>query len=456
MKKKYRIVSLLFALAFVFGMVTGCGEASSQPADQTETAGSQQIAAEITEVDYAASVTLDMSGETLKQEVSVKAFVDGDTTHFCVPEDIVETGVLKARYLAVDTPESTGKIEEYGKKASNFTKEKLSNAVSIIIESDDDKWNLDSTGGRYLVWVWYKTDEADTYRNLNIELLQNGLAYASSSANNRYGDTCMSAIAQAKALKLNLNSGEKDPDFYYGDAYELDLKELRTNIEHYEGMKVAFEGVVTKHSGNMVYMEAYDSETDMYYGISIFCGYSLSGDALSILEVGNLARIVGTVQYYQTGDTYQIVDVKYRQMKPDDPNNMQKISDGHEGAFRETSADTFTNKVMSLEVAGETKEFSYAYLAMNTTISMKNLKVESVYTTTDEESASVGAMTLHCVSDDGMTVFVRTAVLHDENNELITAEYYEGKTIDVRGVVDYFDGSYQIKVFSKDDITILN
>ena len=146
--------------------------------------------------DYAARVKLDMASETVKQEVTVKTFVDGDTTHFFVPETLVETGVLKARYLAINTPESTGKIEEYGKRASDFTREKLSAATSIIIESDNDRWNLDSTGGRYLVWVWYKTAEMTDYRNLNIEILQNGLAIANSSANNLYGDVCMAAIAQ--------------------------------------------------------------------------------------------------------------------------------------------------------------------------------------------------------------------------------------------------------------------
>jgi len=136
--------------------------------------------------------------------VTVKTFIDGDTTHFFVPESVVETGVLKARYLAVNTPETTGKIEEYGKKAAQFTREKLTGAYSILIESDNGAWNKDSTGDRYLVWVWYKADENSAYRNLNIELLENGLAIANSSANNRYGDKCMAAIEQAKKSKLNI------------------------------------------------------------------------------------------------------------------------------------------------------------------------------------------------------------------------------------------------------------
>ena len=184
-------------------------------------------------IDYAAAVRLDMSSATAKQQVTVKTFIDGDTTHFYVPSSVIPGGVLKARYLAVNTPESTGKIEEWGKKASSFTKDKLSSASSIIVESDSEKWEADSTGSRYLAWVWYRTSESEEYRNLNIELLQNGLAIASSAANNRYGKTCVAAIAQAKEQKLNLYSGEKDPDFYYGEAIELDLRELRSNIASY-------------------------------------------------------------------------------------------------------------------------------------------------------------------------------------------------------------------------------
>ena len=99
------------------------------------------------------------------------------------------------------------------------------------------------------------------------------------------------------------------------------------------------------------------------------------------------------------------------------------------------------------------KTFNYAQLAMNTSVEMKNLTVKSVYTTNNEDSSSKGAMTLTC-EVDGVTVSVRTTVLLDENKNLITADAFEGKIIDVKGLVDYFDGSYQIKVFSMDNITI--
>ena len=61
-----------------------------------------------------------------------------------------------------------------------------------------------------------------------------------------------------------------------------------------------------------------------------------------------------------------------------------------------------------------------------------------------------------CKSSDGKLVDVRTIPFYDAQGQLITASYFQGKTISVKGVVDYFKGSgYQIKVFSMNDITIV-
>ena len=439
------ILAFSLVLCLILGTLAGCGE-NPQP---TEPSGSTNVEG----VDYAGQLKLDMNSSTLKLEVTVKTYVDGDTVHFYVPTTVMPSGVLKGRFLAINTPESTGKIEEYGKAASNFTKQTLQNAVSIILESDTSEWNADSTGDRYLVWVWYKTAEMEDYRNLNIEILQNGLAIASNSGGNIYGDIALAAIAQAKAQKLHVHSGQKDPDFFYGEAVELDLKELRSNVEEYNGIKVAFTGVVTVNSNSSVYVETYDSETDMYYGMSVYYGYGLSGDGLKILDVGNEVRIVGTVQYYETGGTWQVSGLTYRAMKPNDPNNIQKLSEGHAPSYVLTDPARFVSGTVDVVVDETVTTLPYAKLAMSTSVRMENLYVKDVYTTDNEESSSNGAMTLTC-EVNGVTVYIRTVVLLDANGQLVTEDAYLGKTIDVRGVVDYFDGDYQIKVFSCNDITI--
>ena len=447
MKICNKLLSLLLVLCLVVTCLAGCQDSGSD----TDTGSSKTV-------DYVAETKLNMDSNTKKQEVTVKSYIDGDTTHFNVPSEFSADGTLKARYMGVNTPESTGKIEEWGKKASNFTKEKLLNASSIIVESDNDQWNVDSTGGRHLVWVWYKPKDGKDYRCLNLELVQNGLSIACGTTADRYGDKMSSAFQQAKKEKLHVFSGKDDPDFFYGDAYEVDLKWLRTNISLYDNSKVAFEGVVTYNNNNSVYVEDYDAETDMYYGMSVYYGYE-TGELLNILKVGNRVRVVGTVTYYETGGTWQVSGLSYREFKPNDPGNTIKISEGNAAANRETDPELFVSGTMDVETAisldseeVETKNFKYADLIMSTSVSMKNLQVIDIYTT-HNGGDNDGAMTLTCKS--GSTIVdVRTIVLYDEAGNMLTESDFLGKTIDVKGIVDYFSGSHQVKVFSAKDITV--
>lgn len=428
-----------------------------QPAPATSTNPTEPTLPEF--VDYVDQLTLDMNSSTAKLEVTVKLFVDGDTTHFHVPQEISADGILKARYIAVNTPESTGQIEEWGKKASNFTREKLSSAESIIIESNTDKWERDSSGGRHMAWVWYKPQGASEYRNLNLELVQNGLSLASGATTDRYGDLTMRAYTQAKQYKLNAFSGEKDPDYYYGGVIQVDLKTLRTNTALYEGKDVVFDGVIVRNNSNTVYVETYDEETDMYYGMNVYCGYT-SGEIDNVLKVGNEVRFVGNVQYWEGGGTWQVTDIHYSAFDPDDPENIKLLGTGHTASNRLTTAEQFLDGKVTVNVLKELgseeteeKTFDYAALAMSTSIRMENLFVKSIYVT-NNGGDNDGAMTLTC-EVDGREVTVRTTVLRNSNKELYTPEDFLNKTIHVEGIVDYFSGEYQIKVFSAKNIEII-
>ena len=132
--------------------------------------------------------------------------------------------------------------------------------------------------------------------------------------------------------------------------------------------------------------------------------------------------------------------------------NIQLLSEGHAPSYTPIDAETFLRGKVT--VSGEESEsvFDFAPMAVGTSVQMDNLFVESVHTTLDEESSSYGAMTLTCkVGND--TIQVRTAVLF-ENGERITEEKYLGKIIDVKGIVDYYEGTHQIKVFVPEQIEI--
>lgn len=417
------------------------------------------LAEETEFVDYAGTLGFRVGSETAKQKVTVKTFIDGDTTHFNVPLSVSSDGVLKARYLACNTPESTGKIEEWGKKASRFTHEKLENAEEIWVESDDSQWNTDSTSTRFLVWVWYRPQGEQGFRCLNVELLQEGLAIANSSAQNRYGDTCMAAIAQAREKKLNIYSGEKDPDFFYGDAIELTIKELRLHPEEYNGKKVAFNGIITVDHSNSVFLEDYDEETGLYFGISAYYGFNMSGAGLDILTVGNEARIVGTMQYYEAGQTWQVAGMTYRMMKPKDPGNIQKLSEGHEPSWKETDPESFWESV-TLDTENGPEVYDFAYLALDTSVSM-TAKAEMV------DSVSSELIYLECSDCGPDSVKVYAPPLYDETGRALTAEDFSvtvdeergvtsARLIQVHGIVDYYDGEYYIRVYTQDGITFLD
>ena len=466
--KLLRLLPLLLVLLMLLSAFAGCtgGKTSvdEKPTAQptlSAASGETKTGTEVELVDIVGQVKLDMNSETKKQEVTVKTYVDGDTTHFFVPEDVMESGVLKARYLGVNTPESTGRIEKWGKQASNFTKEKLMGASSIVVESDDANWNVDSTGSRCLVWVWYQPKGQSDYRNLNIELLQNGLAIASNSANNRYGESCIAALNQAKEAKIRVYSNDVDPLFYEGDIQEVTIKALRTTPDEYKDITVYFEAIIVREYSNTLYVEEYDEDDGIYYGFTVYYGFSADPDCLAFMKLGNRVRFVGSVQYYEAGGTYQVSGLKYNPRKPDE--SCKLIEEGLSTDYVVTDPAEFNNGKKSVAItlkndAGESIEVDETYplkqLLMSTSVAMKDLKVTGVYTTTNDNSSSKGAMTLTCKAPDGTTVDVRTVVLYDAEGNLVTESAYAGKTIDVQGIVDYFSGNYQIKVFTVNDIAV--
>ena len=430
-----RLISLLLLLCIIIGSLASCKPdqgAGDQPKHE--------------HVDYVSQVKLDMNSSTAKQEVTMKMHIDGDTTHFYVPSDFDTMGYIKARYLAINTPESTGKIEEWGKAASRFTESKLTTAHKIIVESDDDRWNFDGNG-RYLVWVWYQPTADAEFRCLNIEILEAGLAVGSKSGDSRYGDIAVAAISQAMVEKLYIFSDDIDPDFPYGEATSVTLKELRTNTAEYSGQKVSVEGTVVYNDNYTVFIESFDAESGISYGMQVFYGYNSS--LHSVLAQGNKVRVVGVVSDFH--GTWQISGLYYNPMKPTDPANTAVIEKGEGVNFTEIEAKDFYSDV-SVEINEEMKTYKFHTIAVSTAISIKNLKVTKVYTTTKGDSA--GAMTLTCQADDGTVIEVRTEVLKDANGNTVTDQYFYGETIDVQGLIDQYEGDYQIRVYILNDITV--
>ena len=87
-----------------------------------------------------------------KIDVVLEKCVDGDTAKFKTSDGSITT----YRFLAVDTPEvshPTKGVEPYGKEASEFVCETLTNATKIVLELDENADLVDEYN-RGLAWVF--------------------------------------------------------------------------------------------------------------------------------------------------------------------------------------------------------------------------------------------------------------------------------------------------------------
>lgn len=201
MKHKFisRILTIVLSVVAVSGLAS-CGTKKIEYID-----------------DQSVRLNLDYKGKDFYKdgvaEVTLKTCIDGDTAHFSPIAGSSNMDTIKSRFFGIDTPESTGKVEPYGKAASNFTKEKLKTASekgTIVVSSAQDyygKPNPDSTGERYVTLIWVCLDKkmlmSKTYVYLTYGLFKKDIAML------KMLKLCLnmqkSLIKQKRKLK-NLNS----------------------------------------------------------------------------------------------------------------------------------------------------------------------------------------------------------------------------------------------------------
>lgn len=259
MKNKILLFVLLCFLTLGICACTGTGTGTQDP-DETPGSGTEQpgdgeiVVPEKFDTPYTDALKLDAyySNKSFIEDgigvVTLGNVTDGDTAIF------KENGKsFTVRFNGVNTPESTYKLEPWGIKASNFVKGILNNAYKIVLQTDTLKTNrLDSTGKRYLAWVWYQADANSDFRLLNLEIIENCLS-ASKASGMMYADELLDADLLAQKLDVYIwNRDHIDPDYDYSDSGEyLTLKELR---DTYDGTtdshkKVIVRGVVARKIG---------------------------------------------------------------------------------------------------------------------------------------------------------------------------------------------------------------
>ena len=253
--------------------------------------------------DGSVRLTLDYKGKDFYvdgiEQVDLLTPIDGDTAHFSTSSGVT----LKARFFGIDTPESTGKVQEWGVPASDFTKEKLKAAKAngtIVVSSPQDNYakpSPDSTGSRYVSLVWInetvKDAPLDQLYLLNLWIVQEGLSMKKNvSTYPNFEASFDAAENQAKVYKKKMWSGERDETFNYGEeGYgDISLLDIKREVElsiadptHkniYDNQLVRFTGVVSSYCDGTLYVQEFypvdDDHPDQgeWAGINIFCGMS--------------------------------------------------------------------------------------------------------------------------------------------------------------------------------------
>ena len=411
MKKLRLIASLLLVSA-----LAACGSTTTTSTTQREW------------VDYTNQLTFDKdtSGKSFLAhgygEVVLQSCVDGDTVHF---RDKTNNEEIKSRFLAVDTPESTGQIEPWGKKASKFTCDRVKGAKKIVLSSQGETAQFDGNG-RALSYVW-----VDGVL-LNLALVQEGLSPYKHVDGSSWNETFMAADFQAQAYELNIWSKDSDPEYYYGSAQYIDLKELKENSEKYMGTKVTVEGIVTKKVNADAYIET--TIEGKQYGIYLFAAYN--DGFVPIGKVGNMVKVTGILTEFN--GSLQLTDLKYSKFKPGE-DDMLLLSTGHTVTPREVSIEE-VNLQTNPELA-------------QTLVSVKDIVV------TGGKNDDHGSFNVYgTVNGTKISLRFDKNTAHNykdaDGNLIKTYEYFLGKTLDVVGIVDIYYENYQIKIITTKDVVI--
>jgi len=163
--------------------------------------------------------------ENLEEEVvTLEKCVDGDTATF---QDSLGS-IFKTRFLAIDTPETvhpTKKVEQYGKEASEYTCNRLTNAKEIKLEYDEGSDKEDKYGRR-LAWIFV---DGELLQEELIELGYAKVAYL--YGDYRYTELLQEKEQQSKEKKVGiwLEEKEEEQEEEKIETVEQEKKEKKKN-----------------------------------------------------------------------------------------------------------------------------------------------------------------------------------------------------------------------------------
>lgn len=444
MKHKFisRILTIVLSVVTVSGLAS-CGTKKIEYID-----------------DQSVRLNLDYKGKDFYKdgvaEVTLKTCIDGDTAHFSPIAGSSNMDTIKSRFFGIDTPESTGKVEPYGKAASNFTKEKLKTASekgTIVVSSAQDyygKPNPDSTGERYVTLIWVcldkKNADVEDLRLLNLWLVQEGYSYVKNvEAMPQYAEIFDKAEAQAEKLKLVMFSGEDDPLFNYGDYSDVSLLDIKREVEKsladssyenpYNNVKIRIQGTVAGYANHILYLQNYYTKDQgakydegEYAGINIFCG--MSAVPSKFTKKNTYIELCGLAQDSENFG-FQVTDVYSFNILGKNENDTKVIISAEDNV-EEHKLYTFQYAAKDL------KEANYDSLFCSVQIT-DTVEVRSIY------KASNSEITLY-LKDADFSIYISFMYTGTDDSYWTEEENFVGKKFKVTGVYTFHKGSNSGKI----------
>ncbi len=252
--------------------------------------------------------------------VTLRKNVDGDTAYF-IDDESGEW--FTARFLCVNTPESTIRIDPWGKEASKFTAGILNSATEIVCESKTigSPAEKDTTNKRLLAYVWYKTADSNEFRLLNLEIVEMGYSrFTDDYTQVKYGEYFNNANINSHALGIK-EFGEKDPNYdYSGEMKEVTISEIKANFETYEaGTFLKIFARVVRASGDNLYLQDVTEVSDDTTGESSLASiYLYAGNGSSLAKHLSPGDVIQLECQVVNNDTYG------KQLT--NPSNVRKVS----------------------------------------------------------------------------------------------------------------------------------
>lgn len=391
-------------------------------------------------------------------EFELKTCIDGDTAHFTPLIDSLHKGTMKARFYGIDTPESTGKVQQYGHAASEFTKAKLKEAATngtIVVSSAQNGYgtpNPDSTGSRYVSLVWINPTVKHAPREslvlLNLWIVQEGLSWVKNVQDMpQYSETFYKAQYQAEAYKLNLFSGVDDGWTPTGDYEPASLLEIKNEINAglvdpthenaFHNKRICIQGTVAGYCDHILYLQDYcyyDPEDPAlggeYCGINIFCG--MTDISTKYTKINTYLQVSGLAQDSENFG-FQITDVqgKFPVVSSGNPTDAQIIFNATDNANTEHNLYKFDFTKSQLSEIASTKTPAYDLRCLNCYVVISDqLVVNRVFVSDDYE------VTLY-FEGASFNCYIPFSYKGDPDNpsyRWILESDFNGKTFELEGV----------------------